>query len=138
KWSRKAADLGSMRGRNALAILYYRGEGNIPVDKLKALALVESSACQGYSLSQNSLGKWYAEGMDGLPKDNQKAYAWFTVAISNGYDEAKESKEVVSKKMTPTEIKKANNLAEKYIKKYASPMNNDDDTYKSTQECKYP
>lgn len=137
KWYQKAADLGSMKGRNMLALYYLQELGNIPLDIKKAHLLLKASVCQGYAIAQNNLGIIYSKGVSEIEKNDQQAYAWFAVAASSGMKDAKEELVNVESHMSSKELTEAKYLANKYIKQYAVPVN-EDDKYKSTTDCKYP
>lgn len=124
-WYNKAADLGSMSARNSLALFYSKGMGNLPTDRKKALELLKTSACQGYSVAQNNLGILYFDGTNELPRDYVKSYAWFSVAFYNGFKEADASRKKTMEKLTEQDIEKAKNLSDQYILKYASVINKD-------------
>ncbi|WP_147365251.1 hypothetical protein [Buttiauxella izardii] len=85
----------------------------------------------------NLLGGIYLEGGKGFPQDYQQSYAWYAVAVANGSHKAKEMRERVVKKLTDEELKQAKLIAETYIKKYPSPLD-ENDTNKSNTDCKYP
>ncbi|MCR5946818.1 sel1 repeat family protein [Salmonella enterica subsp. houtenae] len=136
-WYQKGVDLGSMRARNSLALLYSQGGDGFYKDRVKALSLLIASACQGYVVAQNNLGVLYSDGAEDVIADHKKAYAWFSVAASNGLEEAIKSQRNIAEKMSTQELEQAKNIAIKYIEKYPSPIN-EDDTYKSNTECKYP
>ncbi|EDI8220411.1 sel1 repeat family protein [Salmonella enterica] len=136
-WYQKGVVLGSMRARNSLALLYSQGGDGFYKDRVKALSLLIASACQGYVVAQNNLGVLYSDGAEDVIADHKKSYAWFSVAASNGLEEAIKSQRNIAEKMSTQELEQAKNIAIKYIEKYPSPIN-EDDTYKSNTECKYP
>lgn len=136
-WLRKALNLGSMRAKNSLALFYGKGLGNIHSNINEAMKILESSACQGYIVAQENLGMIYMEGGDGFPKDYVKSYAWYAAAAENGSEKAKKLQVVAESKLIGGELKQARLLAAEYIKKYPTPVS-EDDTYKSKNECNYP
>ncbi|MFO6298315.1 tetratricopeptide repeat protein [Rahnella selenatireducens] len=117
----QATKLGSPEAKNSLALFYAQGLGGLTINRGQALKLIIDSAKQGYPEAQNNLAILYSDGVDELPVDNQQAYAWYSVAFKNGKESAKESREIIAKKLTHTEYLQANRLACEYIKKYESP-----------------
>lgn len=126
-----------MRARNSLALLYSQGGDGFYKDRVKALSLLIASAYQGYVVAQNNFGVLYSDGAEEVIADHKKAYTWFSVAASNGLEEAIKSQRNIAEKMSTQELEQAKNMAIKYIEKYPSPIN-EDDTYKSNTEYKYP
>jgi hypothetical protein len=57
-----------------------------------------------------SLGFYYFYGM-GVPKDEVRAYMWLSLAAPTGYQRAIDVLARVAKRMTPTQIAKAEKLA---------------------------
>lgn len=58
------------------------------------------------------LGVLYNQG-EGVAQDYVEAYKWLVLAIANGGDDAVELRDLLRKKMTPSQIKKAQTLAKK-------------------------
>lgn len=136
-WYLKAVKLGSMSARNSLGVFYGRGLGRHPDAQDKALQLVEASACQGYVPAQINLGSFYTENDGEAPVDYKKAYAWNYVAFINGSKNSENALNLLTQKMSSTELIDAKKLAAEYSRKYRS-SSIDDDTYKSQTECRYP
>ncbi|WP_262360401.1 tetratricopeptide repeat protein [Citrobacter freundii complex sp. CFNIH2] len=103
-WYQKAVDLGSMRAKNSLALLYAQGGNSFNKDRRAALSLLIPSACQGYSVAQNNLGILYSDGTEEMIADHKKAYAWFAIAASNGLNEARELQEKLVNEMSSQEL----------------------------------
>ena len=53
---------------------------------------------------------------EGVPKDSVTAYAWWNIAAANGDDDAKRNKSIVSKRLAPAQITKAEAQAKEMIK----------------------
>ncbi len=68
------------------------------------------AAEQGNADAKRLLGAVYVLGT-GVLKDNPYAYMWLILAAANGNAEADEMRDLISQKMTPTEISTANVLA---------------------------
>ena len=60
--------------------------------------------------AQNKLGEVYSEGK-GLPQDYVLAHMWFNLSGSNGYEGAVGNRNIVEKKMSPSQIEKAQEMA---------------------------
>jgi hypothetical protein len=52
----------------------------------------------------------YAKGQ-GVPQDYVSAHMWWNLSGSNGYEDAVENRNIVEKKMTPSQIEEAQRLA---------------------------
>ncbi|VFS03053.1 putative beta-lactamase hcpD Penicillin-binding protein 4; PBP 4; Cysteine-rich protein D;Flags: Precursor [Salmonella enterica subsp. houtenae] len=76
-WYQKGVDLGSMRARNSLALLYYQGGDGFYKDRVKALSLLIASACQEYVVAQNNFGVLYSDGAEDVIADHKKAVVLF-------------------------------------------------------------
>ena len=86
----------------------------IAADDLQAL---KKAAEQGDARAQFNLGTMYYTGQ-GVPEDRVQAYAWYSIVAAQGVELAKENKEIIAEKMTPTEIAKAQELSRKYWEAY--------------------
>ena len=58
----------------------------------------------------------YALG-EGVLSSNAKAYMWWNLAAFNGYEDAAEGKDIMSKQMTKEQIGKAQDLSEACLAK---------------------
>jgi hypothetical protein len=92
-------------------------ERNFP----KAFRLNKPLAEQGHADAQYNLGAMYADG-EGVPQDNVRAYAWWSVAATQGKEDAKKYKGSVQDLMTPKQIAKGQELAAEYWEKYVVPF----------------
>ena len=52
----------------------------------------------------------YGKGL-GVPQDYVSAHMWWNLSSSNGYKDAVKNRNIVEKKMTPSQIEKAQELA---------------------------
>ena len=116
KWLLMAAEKGNAKAQFNLANSYNNGQG-VPQDYAEALRWYGRSADNGDVRAQLSLGIMYDLG-HGAPQGYVQAYKWYDLA-SEHFRPAK-SKTVISrlitvtprpKKMTPTQIAKAQGLA---------------------------
>ncbi len=105
-----------------LGLLYYDGEGGIEQDYKKAVKFWKSAIKLNEKTSMHNLGECYYFGR-GVEQDNINALKWFLISEEYGYKESidtiydKETiglKEKVIKKMSSSEIKKAEDLAKAY------------------------
>jgi len=77
----------------------------------------KKAAEQGDVLSQFILGDMYYQGR-GVPQDYSQAYAWFSVAVANGYEHSIELRDSAAKKLSSSDLIKAQKLAAEYFEKY--------------------
>ena len=74
------------------------------------------SAEKGHAGAQTNLGFMYAQG-NGVTQNNTRAYMLWNIAASQGIKEAAVNLSMVQRKMAPTEIKKAKQLASDCVAK---------------------
>jgi TPR repeat protein len=84
---RLAAEQGYANAQNKLCFCYYEGRG-VEKDDKKAVELFRLAAEQGYANAQNNLGFCYEKGIGGLNRDVNQAISWYTMAASQGDQEA--------------------------------------------------
>ena len=96
------AKAGDAESQFILGNMYDRGRG-VPKDEKEAVKWYRKAAEQGYAKAQHQLGVMYDKG-EGVPEDDVAAYAWFNIAAGNGEKNARESKEQITKQMTPQQI----------------------------------
>ena len=65
---------------------------------------------KGDAIAQFNLGLMCYEGK-GVPQDYVLAHMWWNLSGSNGYKDAVKNRNIVEKKMTPSQIEKAQELA---------------------------
>ena len=53
----------------------------------------------------------------GVKQDNVRAYIWYDIAVSLGYNDAKDDRDMVAKKLTPSQIERLVRLARKCVRK---------------------
>ena len=63
--------------------------------------------------AQFNLGLMYYNGQ-GVPQDYVLTYMWWNLAGSNGYKDAVKKRNILQKKMTPSQIEKAQEMARKW------------------------
>ena len=54
---------------------------------------------------------------EGVIEDNVYAHMWFSIAASQGHENAAKNRDIVAKRMTPADISAAQNLARECVKK---------------------
>ena len=114
---RKAAKLGNADAQFNLGLMYHIGQG-VPKDDAKAAGWFRKTARQGFSMAQFNLGVLYEYGQ-GVPQDLIEAHKWYDLAdVGETNMKSIRYKDKLSKKMTPTQIAEAQQLAREWLKKY--------------------
>ena len=109
KWYRLSADQGYASAQYNLGLMYAQGQG-VTQDYKEALKWYRLSADQGDPLAQSNLGVSYVTGQ-GVTQDYVCAHMWFNIAASSGNTLAESNRDKVAKKMSKTQIKKAQKMA---------------------------
>jgi hypothetical protein len=87
RWYRMASENGDSDAQNELAFIYAVGNG-VEQDHVKAYKLFEEAALGGLPMAQYNVGIMMYSG-NGVPSaDLPGAYAWFSLAASNGHEQA--------------------------------------------------
>ena len=110
KWYDKAAVQGHAKAQYNLGTLYFNGEG-VPKDYQQALRWFRLAADQGEAIAQTKIAIMYEDGQ-GVPHDRVQAYMWYSLAITSGDKPATLLRNLVTDKMTPAQIAKAQKLAQ--------------------------
>ena len=71
---------------------------------------------QGDADAQGNLGVRYVNGQ-GVPQDNVYAHMWFNIAASSGNKGAVKNRDIVAKRMIPSQLSTAQKLARECIRK---------------------
>ncbi len=71
---------------------------------------------RGKAVAQWSLGIMYERGRS-VPQDYVQAYRWYTLAAAKGLKEAVKGRDLLEKRMTPTQIAEAQRLAREWTPK---------------------
>ncbi len=69
---------------------------------------------KGSPQAQSELGYIFSKGY-GVPQDNTMAHMWFNIGSANGYEISGSNRDILSKKMTPAAIEKAQAMARECI-----------------------
>ena len=116
KWYTKAAEQGYANAQYNLGHRYYRGEG-VAQDYKEAVRWWRKAAEQGKAKAQAVLGAMYDNGK-GVAQDYKSAHMWLNIAAANGNSIAVIDRDIVAKKMTPSQIEKAQDMAREWMAKH--------------------
>ena len=103
------AEQGNVTAQYNLGVMYEAGEG-VPQDYKEEVKWYRLAAEQGDASAQSNLAGNYYQGL-GVPKDFVSAHMWINLAASNGEEDAIEKRDALEKKMSPTQIEKAQDMA---------------------------
>ena len=79
-------------------------------DYVTAVKLFRLSADQGDAWAQNWLGVMYENGQ-GVTQDYVRAHMWWNISASSGHNNAESNRDIVAKKVSQTQIEKAQEMA---------------------------
>ena len=111
KWHKLAAEQGNVEYQHILGVMYHKGQG-VPQNFKEAVKWYRKSAEQGYSPSHYLLGVMYHNGT-GVPKDYVMTLMYWNLASVNKGN----NRYNLEKKMTLSQIKKAQELSIEWIRK---------------------
>ena len=114
KWYRLAAKQGLARAQYNLGNAYRTGTG-VPQNAKKAMKWYLLAAEQVAS-AQYNLGLMYANG-EGVRESKVIAYMWWNLAAANGHENASTGKDIITKRMTSSQIAEAQKLSGECLKK---------------------
>ena len=109
RWFRHSTEHKNAYGQYNLGWMYANGQG-VPQDYKEAVRWYRLSADQGFGDAQYNLGWMYYHG-SGVPKDYVLTHTWMNLAASNGNEDAIKKRNIVEKKMSPSQIEKAQEMA---------------------------
>jgi hypothetical protein len=95
--------------------MYSSGQG-VPDDDKTAVKWFRLAAEQGNISAQFNLGKMYHFG-DGVQQDFVYAHMWWDIVASSGDKDGVTFRDAVSKRLTPADISKAQDLAHECVRK---------------------
>ena len=95
--------------------MHYTGQG-VQQDYKETMKWHTLSAQQGHTTAQASLSLMHAMGLS-VPQDNVYAYMWNNIADSNGNKDGAVLKDILAKKMIPSLLEKAQDLARECVAK---------------------
>ena len=97
-----------------LGIMYASGLGVIQ-DYNEAVKWFRLSSSQGNAQAQEIYGLMYASGR-GVTQDYVRAHMWLNISASSGDKNAEANLDIFAKKMSPTQIEKAQEMAQRCMK----------------------
>ena len=92
-----------------LGIMYASGLG-VTQDYNEAVKWFRLSSGQGNAQAQDIYGLMYASGR-GVTQDYVRAHMWWSISASSGDKNAEANRDIVAKKMSQTQIEKAQDMA---------------------------
>ena len=98
-----------------LGVMYERGVG-VPQDYKTAVKWFTRASEQGDAHAQTKLAAMISLG-EGVIQDNVYAHMWLNISRANGHKNGNKLIEILVKKMTPSQIEKAQDLARECVKK---------------------
>ena len=118
KWYKRAAEGDQPDAENELGVHYEDGDG-VAQNYIQAAYWFRKAAehvpnLGGAGQGRNNLGNLYVEGL-GVPKDYVQAYMWLSLAGSD------HSIEYLQREMTPSQILRAQSLANEWTKQHPHP-----------------
>lgn len=114
KLLRPLAVQGDARSQFQLSLLLAHGQG-VPRDLKESLKWLRLAATRGDASAQSNLGAAYSRGV-GVPRDDIHAVVWFTIAATSGSKEAMANRSVALRRMTPQQIRQAEEMAADCLK----------------------
>mgnify|MGYP006132023767 CR=1 FL=1 len=108
------AEQGDTEAQSQLGQMYANGKGVVQDYKM-AVKWFKKAAEQGHTSAQNSLGFMYDKGQ-GVLQDYTRAHMWFNIVASSRRKQAAKNRDKVAKKMSSSQIEKAQDLARQCIK----------------------
>ena len=110
-----AAEQGDAVAQSNLALMYVGGQG-VPQDYKTAVKWWKLAAEQGNARAQLSLGVMFYQGT-GVIQDSVYAHMWWNIAASSGDKDAVKRRDTIAKRMTPSQLAKAQDLARNFVPK---------------------
>jgi TPR repeat protein len=115
KWYSIAAEQGDAPAQYQLAVMYDKGVG-VRLNQKTAMKWYSLAAEQGYAAAQSDLALMYDNGT-GVIQDNNYAYMWWNFAASSGDKGAVKNRDLIAKRMTPSQLEKAQRLIQECARK---------------------
>jgi TPR repeat protein len=100
---------GDARSQFQLSLLFGHGQG-VPVNLQESVKWLRLAATRGNAPAQSNLGAAYSRGA-GVPRDDVRAVTWFTIAAASGSTQALTNRAVALRRMTPAQIRQAQEMA---------------------------
>jgi len=99
-----------------LGVMYFNGAGTFK-DYKKAARWYETAAKQNYALAQFNLALMYFEGL-GVEKSIEMSYVWNIISASNGYENARKSRDMDELKLNNLQIGEAREKADRLYQQF--------------------
>jgi len=115
KWFRQSAEQGSPFAQQSLGDMYRKGEG-VQLNYKTAVKWYRLAAGKGYTPAHRNLGVAYGLG-HGVQRNLSRAHMWLNIAASSGDKSARKQRKAVAKRMTSSQIEKAQDLASECVRK---------------------
>jgi len=112
---RPLADQGGAAAQFNLGLMYYDGHG-VPLDYAKAAEWFTKAAEQDYAKAQYDLGAMYGVGK-GVKRDYVQAYKWLNLCAAKGDDRCAEQRDLIAKKLKPSQLATAQRLSSEFTPK---------------------
>jgi TPR repeat protein len=109
------AEQGNSAAQHNLGWMYDNGHGVIQNYKT-AIKYYTLAAEQGNSTAQHNLG-WMHDNGQGFIQNYTRAHMWYNISASLGFEGAVKNRDIIAKKMTPSQIEKAQTLASECVAK---------------------
>lgn len=109
RWLEPAAGRSVAQAQFILGFMHQNGRG-VPSDAQKGATLFRQAAEQGYRYAQYALGASYRFGL-GVERDLLLAHHWLLLSELNGYDPARQMREVIELDMQPDQIARSRDEA---------------------------
>jgi len=116
RWYGMAAEQGHAWAQYSLGRMYEDGQG-VARDYAEAVKWYGKAARQGDARAQCDLGNMYSGGR-GVARDGAYALMWFNIAWANGYKDAREAREELSRSLSPDQIAEAQKLSREWMEKH--------------------
>jgi TPR repeat protein len=95
--------------------MYANGQG-VSQDDKTAVKWYKLAAKQGNAGAQLNLGLMYGMG-NGVIQNNVYAHMWFNIAASSGDKTGVRNRDIIAKRMTPSQLETAKKLARECVRK---------------------
>ena len=125
KWYREAARQGHGKAQYNLGVMYEQGQGVLQ-DYDESVKWYRKAARKGFANAESNLGVMYANGK-GVTRNYVQAYMWIKLAlrhlVGNGKKTSSKYLELVAKRMTSSQIFRAQNMARDCLKTWYKSCN---------------
>ena len=111
-WYWLAGSQGHVDAQNQVGFMFDQGQG-FPQDYAEAVKWYRLAAAQGNAAGQTDLGFKYLKGQ-GVRQDYIRAHMWFNLGAASGNSpQAAKGRDLLAKRMTPTQIAQAQEMAQR-------------------------